>query len=242
MKIFPAIDLKDGRAVRLFQGDYDKMTVYSDDPAEVAKGFRKKGASNIHIVDLDGAKDGTLSNFETVSKIVKSTDMFVEIGGGIRDDERIARYLDMGVGRVILGTAAVRDPEFLERALAKYGEKIAVGVDARDGLVAVSGWQETTSVDSFMFCEQLRDMGVKTVIYTDISRDGSLEGTNMEAYRRLSRIEGLDITASGGISFESEIEALRDVVSGAILGKAIYTGMLDLERAVRIAEGGSENA
>ena len=236
MKIFPAIDLRDGKAVRLYQGDYDQMTVYSDSPVEVAKSFKAKGAGCLHLVDLDGAKDGKLVNFDTIKEIVEEVDMYVEVGGGIRDEERIRQYLDLGVGRVILGTIAVKDPEFLEAMVTKYGERIAVGVDARDGYVAVNGWKEITDRESFEFCRYLRDIGVKTVIYTDISRDGGLEGTNMEAYRKLQNIEGLEVTASGGISFEEEITALKDVAAAAILGKAIYSGKLDLERAVKLAE------
>ena len=236
MKIFPAIDLRDGKAVRLYQGDYDQMTVYSDSPVEVAKSFKAKGADCLHLVDLDGAKDGRLVNFDTIKEIVEEVDMYVEVGGGIRDEERIRQYLELGVGRVILGTIAVKDPEFLEAMVTKYGERISVGVDARDGYVAVNGWKEITDRESFEFCRYLRDIGVKTVIYTDISRDGGLEGTNMEAYRKLQDIEGLEVTASGGISFEEEITALKDVAAAAILGKAIYSGKLDLERAVKLAE------
>ena len=236
MKIFPAIDLRDGKAVRLYQGDYDQMTVYSDSPVEVAKSFKAKGADCLHLVDLDGAKDVRLVNFDTIKEIVEEVDMYVEVGGGIRDEERIRQYLELGVGRVILGTIAVKDPEFLEAMVTKYGERIAVGVDARDGYVAVNGWKEITDRESFEFCRYLRDIGVKTVIYTDISRDGGLEGTNMEAYRKLQNIEGLEVTASGGISFEEEITALKDVAAAAILGKAIYSGKLDLERAVKLAE------
>lgn len=236
MKIFPAIDLRNGKAVRLYQGDYDQMTVYSDSPVDVARSFKAKGASCLHLVDLDGAKDGQLVNFETIKEIVEEVDMYVEVGGGIRDEERIKQYLELGVGRVILGTIAVKDPDFLEAMVTKYGEKIAVGVDARDGFVAINGWKEITDRESFEFCRYLRDIGVKTVIYTDISRDGGLEGTNMEAYRKLQEIEGLEVTASGGISFEEEITALKDVAAAAILGKAIYSGKLDLERAVKLAE------
>ncbi|MGN0703019.1 MAG: 1-(5-phosphoribosyl)-5-[(5-phosphoribosylamino)methylideneamino]imidazole-4-carboxamide isomerase [Lentihominibacter sp.] len=236
MKIFPAIDLRNGKAVRLYQGDYDQMTVYSDSPVDVARSFKAKGASCLHLVDLDGAKDGQLVNFETIKEIVEEVDMYVEVGGGIRDEERIKQYLELGVGRVILGTIAVKDPDFLEAMVTKYGEKIAVGVDARDGFVAINGWKEITDRESFEFCRYLRDIGVRTVIYTDISRDGGLEGTNMEAYRKLQDIEGLEVTASGGISFEEEITALKDVAAAAILGKAIYSGKLDLERAVKLAE------
>ncbi|MDO4545196.1 MAG: 1-(5-phosphoribosyl)-5-[(5-phosphoribosylamino)methylideneamino]imidazole-4-carboxamide isomerase [Bacillota bacterium] len=236
MKIFPAIDLRDGKAVRLFQGDYDKMTVYSENPVDVAGSFKRKGADCIHLVDLDGAKDGQLVNFATIKDIIEQVDMFVEVGGGIRDEERIRQYLELGVGRVILGTIAVKEPEFLKEMVSRYGEKIAVGVDAKDGKVAVNGWKEVTEHDGLEFCRKLRDLGVKTVIYTDISRDGGLQGTNMEVYRKLAKIDGLDIVASGGISFEEEITALKDVVSAAILGKAIYTGKLDLERAVELAK------
>lgn len=235
MKIFPAIDLRDGKAVRLYQGDYDQMTVYSEDPVDVARSFRGKGAGYLHLVDLDGAKDGQLVNFETIRRIVEEVDLFVEVGGGIRDEERIRQYLDLGVDRVILGTIAIKEPEFLKEMVKKYGEKIAVGVDARDGYVAINGWKEITDQESFSFCQYLRDIGVKTVIYTDISRDGGLEGTNMDAYRKLQQIEGLEVTASGGISFEQEITELKPIVSAAILGKAIYSGALDLSRAVELA-------
>ena len=235
MKIFPAIDLRDGKAVRLYQGDYDQMTVYSEDPVDVARSFREKGAGYLHLVDLDGAKDGQLVNFEMIRRIVEEVDLFVEVGGGIRDEERIRQYLDLGVDRVILGTVAIKKPEFLKEMVKKYGEKIAVGVDARDGYVAINGWKEITNQESFSFCQYLRDIGVKTVIYTDISRDGGLEGTNMDAYRKLQQIEGLEVTASGGISFEQEITELKPIVSAAILGKAIYSGALDLSRAVELA-------
>lgn len=236
MKIFPAIDLRDGKAVRLFQGDYDQMTVYSENPVDIARSFKAKGASCLHLVDLDGAKDGKLVNFDTIKAIVEQVDMFVEVGGGIRNEERIRQYLDLGVGRVILGTIAVKDPAFLEEMVSKYGEKIAVGVDARDGFVAVNGWKEITDKESFEFCEYLRNIGVKTVIYTDISKDGGLQGTNIEAYKKLRQIEGLEITASGGISFEDEIMTLKDIADAAILGKALYSGILDLQRAVELAE------
>jgi len=238
MKLFPAIDLRDGKAVRLYQGDYDQMTVYHEDPVSVARQFKKAGASNLHVVDLDGAKDGKLVNFDTIKAIVEEGGLFVEVGGGIRDEERIRQYLDLGVGRVILGTVAVTNFPFLCEMVGKYGEKIAVGVDAKDGYVAINGWKTVTDTESYAFCEKLRDVGVKCVIYTDISKDGGLQGTNMEAYRKLSQIEGLEITASGGISFLHEIETLRDLVDSAILGKAIYTGALDLETAIAVGERG----
>jgi len=236
MNIFPAIDLRDGKAVRLYQGDYDQMTVYSENPVDVARSFRECGAQYLHLVDLDGAKDGKLVNFDTIKAIVEEVDMYVEVGGGIRDEERIRQYLELGVGRVILGTIAIKDPGFLEEMVKKYGEKIAVGVDAKDGYVAINGWKEITDKESFEFCKYLRDIGVKCVIYTDISRDGGLQGTNMEAYKKLQEIEGLEITASGGISFEEEITALKDVAAAAILGKAIYSGKLDLTRAVELSK------
>jgi phosphoribosylformimino-5-aminoimidazole carboxamide ribotide isomerase len=241
MKIFPAIDLRDGKAVRLFQGDYDQMTVYSHDPADVALGFYKAGARNLHMVDLDGAKDGTLANFDVVANVARKTEMFVEIGGGIRDEERIKRYIDAGVGRVILGTVAAEKPEFAEAMAAKYGEKIAVGVDARDGRVAVKGWLEVTDIDSVEFCRKMRNAGVKTIIYTDISKDGAMSGTNIEIYRRLNEIEGLDIMASGGVSTLDDVRALADMkLYGAILGKALYTGAIDLAEAVKIVKGAEE--
>ena len=235
MKIFPAIDIRDGRVVRLLQGDYDKMTVYDEDPVTLAGKFSEKGAGYLHVVDLDGAKDGRLVNFETIKAIIDRTDMFVEVGGGIRDEERIEKYLGLGAGRVILGTAAVTDWDVLVRMVGKYKERIAVGVDAKDGLVAINGWKETTGEDSLAFCRKLRDAGVSAVIYTDISRDGALMGTNIDVYRELAEIEGLEITASGGISSTEEIKELEGIVDAAILGKAIYSGVLDLAKAVELA-------
>lgn len=236
MKIFPAIDLMGGQAVRLMQGDYAKKTVYSDSPVSVAASFAECGASCLHLVDLDGAKDGTLANFDTVRQILSATGMFAEIGGGVRTEERILRYLDAGAGRVILGTAAIRDPDFTARMVSKYGERIAVGVDARDGFVATDGWLNTSSTDSFAFCRTLREMGVSTVIYTDIACDGAMRGTNLPAYERLSGIEGLNVVASGGVSSLSEIRKLSAMnLAGAILGKALYTGALDLREALAAA-------
>ena len=236
MKIFPAIDLKDGKAVRLFQGDYDQMTVYSENPVEIAKGFKKQGASNLHLVDLDGAKDGKLVNFDTIKEIVSGVSMFVQVGGGIRDERRINQYLEIGVGRVILGTVAVQNFDFLCDMVKKYDDKIAVGVDVKDEFVAINGWKELTDIKGLDFCIKLRDAGVSTVIYTDISKDGAMQGTNMGAYDKLSKIEKLNVIASGGVSFEHEIKELRDKGTyGAILGKAIYSGMLDLSSAIEIA-------
>lgn len=237
MEIFPAIDLREGQVVRLFQGDYDKMTVYSKDPVEVAVGFRKAGARNLHVVDLDGAKDGRLSNFDTIRRIVEEAGLSVQVGGGIRDEDRIRRYLDLGVSRVILGTIATRDFNFVCRMAALYGDRIAVGVDVRDGYVAVSGWKEITHLEGMDFCRRLRDSGVATVIYTDISKDGKMQGTNLEAYEELSDIKGLNIIASGGISALSEIRKLKEMgIFGAILGKSLYEGLFRLEDALKESE------
>lgn len=234
MRIFPAIDLRDGQAVRLFQGDYDKMTVYSQSPKDVAKQFKEKGASHLHIVDLDGAKDGKLSNFQVIQDIISEVDLFVQVGGGIRDELRIKQYLDLGVDRVILGTIAIKEPDFLKEMVKIYGEKIAVGVDVKDGYVAINGWKEITDMQGMDFCRYLKEIGVKTVIYTDISKDGGLAGTNLEAYKQLAEIRGLDVIASGGISFEEEIKVLKETTYGAILGKAIYDGLLDLEKVIEL--------
>lgn len=233
MKIFPAIDLSGGKVVRLFQGDYDKMTVYGGDPVQTAEDFRRAGAENLHVVDLDGAKSGAADNIESVRALCAVPGLFVEVGGGIRDEERIRRYLDLGAGRVILGTAAVRDFDFTARMAAKYGEKLAVGVDARNGFVAVSGWTEDSDLDGVGFCRRLRDAGVKTVIYTDISRDGAEKGTNLEVYRELVKLNGLAVTASGGVSSVGELRELKKIgVAAVILGKALYTGRISLAEAI----------
>lgn len=233
MKLYPAIDIREGRAVRLLRGDYEKMTVYAEDPVAVALSFREAGAENLHVVDLDGAKDGTTANFDLIGRIIAETGLYVEVGGGIRDEERIARYLDAGAGRVILGTAALKNPAFAEAAAARFGEAIAVGVDAKDGKVATHGWLTVSDVDSFDFCREMYGRGVKTVIYTDIACDGAMSGTNLPAYARLSEIKGLNVIASGGISSIEELKKLSEMgVYGAILGKSIYTGAIDLVEAL----------
>ena len=230
MQIFPAIDLRGGQVVRLYQGDYDQETVYAADPCAVARDFLAAGARYLHVVDLDGARDGTLANFETIAALVRQGGLYIAVGGGIRAEERIRRYLDLGVDRCILGTIAVKDFAFTERMAKTYGEHIAVGVDARDGFVAVNGWKELSQERGVDFCRRLRDAGVKTVIYTDISRDGAEAGTNLELYRELAEIEGLDITASGGVSSIEELRELQTIgTKAAILGKALYTGRLDLK-------------
>ena len=233
MQIFPAIDLSGGKVVRLYQGDYEKMTVYGADPCAVARDFIAAGAKYLHVVDLDGAKDGTLANFDSISALAKQGGLYIEVGGGIRTEERIEKYLDLGVGRCILGTIAVKDFDFTRRMAQKYGDKIAVGVDARDGYVAVSGWLETSKEKGVDFCRRLYDAGVQTVIYTDISRDGAEQGTNLALYRELARIEGLHITASGGVSSIAELKELQAIgTHAAILGKALYTGRLDLREVI----------
>ena len=233
MQIFPAIDLRGGQVVRLYQGDYDRETVYAADPCAVARSFLAAGAKYLHVVDLDGAKDGTLANFDTIAAIVKQGGLYIEVGGGIRTEDRIRRYLDLGVGRCILGTIAVKDFDFTARMAQTYGDRIAVGVDARDGYVAVSGWKELSAERGVDFCRRLRDAGVKTVIYTDISRDGAEAGTNLDLYQQLAEIQGLDITASGGVSSIEELKELQRIgTRAAILGKALYTGRLDLKTVI----------
>lgn len=237
MKIFPAIDLYSGKAVRLFKGDYSKMTVYSENPLEVARNFEQKGAEFIHLVDLEGAKDGTTPNFETVKSIAENTRLFTEIGGGIRSMETVEKYLGAGVDRVILGTAAVENQDFLKAAVNKYGDKIAVGVDIKDGFVAVKGWTEASSYSCFDFCEKMRETGVKTLICTDISKDGAMQGTNRELYRELAEKFDIDIVASGGVSTLDDIRALKKLgLYGAIIGKAYYIGAIDLKEALEAAK------
>lgn len=233
MNILPAIDLLGGKAVRLVKGDYDKVTVYSDTPLNVAKYFEEQGARFLHIVDLDGARDGTTANFDTIKTIVENTSLSVEVGGGIRDLERVKRYVDLGVDRIILGTAALENEDFLCEALRLYGDRIVVGVDIRDGMVAVKGWLEVSNVSCFEFCEKLERLGVRTVICTDISKDGMMSGTNTELYRELSNRFSLRLIASGGVSSLEDIERLSAMgLFGAIVGKAIYTGAVSLADAL----------
>jgi len=236
MRILPAIDIRAGKVVRLTRGDYDTTTVYAENPAEIARQFAETGCRNLHVVDLDGAKDGELSNFEAVKAIVDASGMKVEIGGGIRTMERIEKYISAGVARCIIGTAAVNDQTFLKAALTEYGEKIAVGVDAKDGFVAVSGWLEITDIKGMDFCLELRDMGVKTVIYTDIAKDGMLSGPNHEIYNELALIDGLSVIASGGVTSLEDVKKLcGSKIYGAIIGKALYTGRIELKEALEVA-------
>lgn len=239
MQIFPAIDLYGGQAVRLYQGDYDQMTVYDPEPLNTVQRFEQAGASHLHLVDLEGAKTGQTTNLPTIEKITARTGLFVEVGGGIRTMDTIRRYLDAGVRRVILGTAAVTDPDFTARAVAEYGDKIAVGADLKDGKVAIKGWLETSQDGWETFFDRMQQLGVKTIICTDISRDGAMQGTNRALYRTLAVRYPMDIIASGGVSSLEDIRALKEAgVAGAIIGKAYYTGAIDLAQAVALGEGG----
>ena len=236
MIIFPAIDLYDKKAVRLYKGKYDEMTIYSEDPASIGEDFASCGARHIHIVDLEGAKEGTTPNFDTVCAIKKRSGCFCEIGGGIRSMEVVDRYMQAGIDRVILGTAAVTNRSFLNEAVRSYGERVAVGVDIRDGYVAIKGWMEKSSLKAFEFCRDMQDLGVKTLIVTDISKDGAMQGTNMPLYEQLSKEFDLQITASGGVSDLSDVKRLAGMdLYGAIIGKAYYIGAIDLKEAVAAA-------
>jgi phosphoribosylformimino-5-aminoimidazole carboxamide ribotide isomerase len=236
MKIFPAIDLYGGKAVRLFKGDYNQMTVYSDNPSEIAKDFENQGAKFIHVVDLEGAKTGQTPNLETIKKIVATTNAFVELGGGIRSKEVIEKYLSVGVGRVILGTIAVTNREFLVEMVKAYGDKIAVGVDIKDGLVAIKGWTEKSTLSAYDFLTDLEKIGVKTVIVTDISKDGAMQGANYQLYQDLNSKFNIDIIASGGVSDYDGIKILSKMnLYGAIVGKAYYTGAVEISKAIKVA-------
>ena len=237
MILFPAIDLYEGQAVRLYQGDYRQMTVYSPDPAALAQKFAATGATHIHLVDLEGARDGTTPNLQLIRRIAAETGLFVEVGGGIRNMDIARAYLENGVSRVILGTAAVTDPDFLQNALDTWGERVAVGADLRDGQVAIRGWQQTSDEGAQSFFDRMQGLGVSTMICTDISRDGAMRGANLELYRKLAKRQGLQIVASGGVSSLDDIKALREMnLYGAILGKAYYTGAVDLAEALEAAK------
>ncbi len=237
MLIFPAIDLYDKKAVRLLKGDYNKMTVYSSDPLSVARDFEQKGAAWIHMVDLEGARDGTTPNLEVVKSIAENTGLSVEIGGGIRSLETVEKYFSCGVSRVILGTAAVKDEGFLADAVKRFGSKIAVGVDLKDGKVAIKGWTQVSDLNAFSFCEKMVKIGVDTIICTDISKDGAMQGTNLELYRSLSEAFSINIVASGGVSSLEDVKNLRKMdLYGAIVGKAYYVGAIDLKEAVEVAK------
>ncbi len=236
MIVFPAIDLVGGKAVRLIRGDYDQMTVYDDQPLNVARRFEAAGAKYLHMVDLEGARDGGTPNFDTVRGIVENTDLSVEIGGGIRDMSVVERYLSAGVSRVILGTAAVSDEAFTRAAIDRFGSAVALGADVRDGEVAIRGWKALSGMTLDAFCDRYQRMGLKTLICTDISRDGAMQGANRGLYARLQRKYDMDIVASGGVSTLEDVRALAALgLYGAIIGKAFYTGAIDLEQALREA-------
>lgn len=237
MNIFPAIDLFDGKAVRLLKGDYQKMTVYSENPLEIAKDFENSGAEFLHIVDLEGAKTGNTPNIGTIEKIVKNTSLFTEVGGGIRTLETVEKYINIGVKRVILGTAAVNDEKFLISAVKKYGEKIAVGIDIKDGFVAIKGWTDLSKFTPFEFCEKMQNIGVKTVICTDVSKDGAMKGTNVGLYKEMSEKFNINIIASGGVSSIDDIKRLKNLeIYGAIIGKAYYTKAISLAEAIEVSK------
>ncbi len=237
MIILPAIDLLGGEAVRLYKGDYEKKTVYSSHPEDVAKAFRDAGATYMHVVDLDGARTGDTTNLPVIERIVNEAGISVEVGGGIRTLETVERYLSIGVSRVILGTAAVTNRAFLKEAVAKYGERIAVGADLHDGYVAVNGWLSKTEIKAHDFFSDMEALGVSTIICTDISRDGAMKGTNLALYRELSEKFGVNIVASGGVSSLDDVKALRAMnIYGAIIGKAYYTGAVDLKEALEAAK------
>ena len=237
MLIFPAIDLYDGKAVRLYKGDYAQMTVYSEDPPALARDFYEAGATCLHLVDLEGAKTGETPNLDTVRRIRAAAPLFMELGGGVRSMEVVETYLNVGIDRVILGTAAVTNPVFLREAVSRYGERIAVGVDIRDGRVAIKGWLEKSERDAFDFCREMQALGVKTLICTDISRDGAMQGTNRALYGELSKALDLSIVASGGVSTLEDVKALRALdLYGAIIGKAYYTGAIALREALEAAK------
>jgi len=236
MHIYPAIDLYEGKAVRLFKGDYAQMTVYNNDPACVAADFLEQGAAHIHMVDLEGAKSGSTPNLDTICRVKEKTGLFCQVGGGIRSMDTVRRYLDAGLDRVILGTAAVTDPDFAKEAVQAYGRKIAIGVDIKDGFVAVKGWTEKSTLEAFDFCRQMEAIGMKTLICTDISKDGAMSGPNHDLYARLSEELGMQIIASGGVSDIADVRRLASMkLHGAIIGKAYYTGAIHLREAIEVA-------
>ena len=237
MLIFPAIDLYEGKAVRLYKGDYEQMTVYSDSPIELVEDFVEQGAKHLHLIDLEGAKTGKTPNLELIRDIRALSPLFTQVGGGIRSMDVVDAYLGAGVDRVILGTAAVTDPVFLEEAIKEFGEKIAVGADIKNGYIAISGWTESSGIDAFSFCRRMQDLGVKTLICTDISRDGAMQGTNRNLYRTLSKRHDMNIIASGGVSSIEDIRALREMeLYGAVIGRAYYTGAIKISEALEVAK------
>ena len=236
MNLFPAIDLVSGKAVRLFKGDYAQMTVYDDDPLNAARRFEADGAKYLHMVDLEGARDGGTPNFDVVRRVAQNTGLFVEIGGGIRDMDVIEKYLSAGVKRVILGTAAIADEDFTRRAIGQYGDAVALGADVKDGEVAIRGWLELSGMTLDAFCEKYQQLGARTLICTDVSRDGAMRGANRALYADLQRKYRMDIVASGGVSTLEDVRSLAGLgLYGAIIGKALYTGDIDLKKAIEVS-------
>ncbi len=234
MYIFPAIDLFDSKAVRLLKGDYEKMTVYSDNPVDIVRDFEKNGISHMHMVDLEGAKSGDNKNFKMIARIRESSALFMQLGGGIRSMEQAEKYLDLGINRIILGTAAIEDEGLLERLVDKYQERIAVGVDVKDGIVKTHGWRKSTGIHLKDFCEKLNALNIKTIIATDISKDGAMKGTNIALYENLKQLTDADLVASGGIHSIEELKKIYDLdLYGAIIGRAYYTGDIKLSEAVK---------
>lgn len=240
MRLYPAIDLKDGKCVRLMQGNYNAVTVFGDNPSEMAKKWESLGGSYLHLVDLDGAKEGYSMNEEAIKSIVESVSIPVELGGGIRSLEQIEDKLKLGVSRVILGSAAVKNKALIQEAISKFGsDKIVVGVDAKDGKVAIEGWLEVTDLTAVAFCKELAKVGVETIIYTDIAKDGMMQGPNIQETKRLIEETGLDVVASGGVASLEDLKRVEAIgAEGAIIGKALYIGDIDLEEATRLFEGG----
>lgn len=237
MQILPAIDIFEKKAVRLFKGDYAQMTIYGE-PLDMARSFEEKGASYIHLVDLEGARAGESSNFETVKNVISSVSVPCEIGGGIRNIQTVDKYVSVGADRIILGTSAVSDKAFLKEAVSEFGKKIAVGVDARDGIVSISGWTQLSGISTLDFIGEMLSLGIDTIICTDISKDGALSGTNTDLYREILAKYKLKLIASGGVTSIDDVRELRECGAyGAIMGKAIYNGNIDLAEAIRIGEG-----
>ncbi len=237
MRLYPAIDMINGQCVRLVQGDYSKKTTFSDDPLTVALRWQEQGGEFIHLVDLDGAKSGNMPNFDIVCRIAATLNIPVEIGGGIRDMHAVSHYLEHGVNRVILGTAAIKNPEFVKEAVREYGERIVIGIDAKDGMVAVSGWEEVSQISALTLAKQMEDIGVSTLIYTDIATDGMLKGPNLSAMKEMAEHVNLKVVASGGVSSLEDLQHLKKTgVEGAIIGKALYTGHIKLTDAVAICK------
>jgi len=235
--IFPAMDLRDGKCVRLYQGKFDESEVVGENPLDVALDFKAKGAEYIHMVDLDGALKGEIKNLSIISEVIKTVGIPVELGGGIRNMETVDMLIDTGLSRVILGTAALKDMNFVKQAVKKYGEKIAVGIDAKNEKVAVNGWIDVSDVDYIDFAKQMESIGVKTIIFTDISKDGTLQGPNLEQLEKIHKSVSCDIIASGGIKNVEDLKHIKDMgVYGAITGKAIYSGNINLEEAIKVCK------